>query len=86
MDNELAALLSTAAAKAAAHSGLSAALEYGTVRALRVNGLDHLYATSDGRTHVVTVNVNGRVECAGYVVSSTCRDLAYVALAAYRNR
>jgi hypothetical protein len=68
-----AALLATAAAKALAHAGLSEALEYGTTRVLRINGLDHIYADS----FVVTADVNGGVHCNGYAVSSTCRDLAY---------
>lgn len=66
-------LLAAAAAKSAALSGLSAALEYGEVRALRVNGTMTLFA-GDFR---VTVDNVGVARCKGYVVSSTCRDLAH---------
>jgi len=78
MNNE--ALLATAAAKTAAHAGLADALEYGTTRVLRVDGLDHIYAGD----FIVTVDVNGTVRCAGYVVNSTGRDLAYDVIRAAR--
>lgn len=78
MDNET--LLATATAKAVAHSGLADALEYGATRVLRVNGLDRIYAGE----FVVTVDINGTTCCAGYVVNSTCRDLAYGVIRAAR--
>ena len=79
--------IDTAAAKAAAHSGLSDALEYGTVTALRVNGVCRLTARHDGDTYILHISpATGAVTCAGYVVSSTTRDLAYDALAAARTR
>lgn len=78
-------LLALAAAKSTAHAGLSEALEYGTTRVLRINGLDHIYAKSYGASFTVTVNVNGLVMCNGYKVSSTCRDLAYGVIRAARS-
>lgn len=79
MNND-AALLATAAAKSTAHLGLVDALDYGTTRVLRINGLDHIYADN----FIVTVDINGRAVCNGYVVNSTCRDLAYGILRAAR--
>ena len=73
MDNETASLLARASAKAEAHAGLSEALEYGTVRVMRINGTMTIFAEG----FRVTCDVVGTVRCSGYVVSSTCRDLAY---------
>lgn len=79
MNNE--ALLATATAKSAAHTGLADALENGRVRALRVNGVETLTADFDGEIfHLSIDNITGAVECRGYRVNSTCRDLAYDAL------
>jgi len=69
-------LLALAAAKSAAHNGLADALDYGRVRALRINGVDHVFA--DGFD--VAFDSFGNAHCAGYVVNSTCRDLARDAL------
>lgn len=78
MNNE--ALLATAAAKSAVHAGLADALEYGTPRVLRIDGLDHIFADN----FTVTVDINGHTVCAGYVVSSTNRALALDVLRAAR--
>ncbi len=75
-------LLDIAAAKSAAHLGLTEALEYGTTRVMRINGLDHIYAGE----FILTCDINGRVECRGYVVSSTARDMTYDVIRAHRAR
>jgi hypothetical protein len=81
---DTAALIATAAAKTAAHAGLASALEYGTIRVLRINGVDHVYATENGTTYTVTVNpATGVAACNGY---TTCRDLAHAAIHAHRTR
>lgn len=72
MNNDTAALLATATAKSAAHLGLADALDYGTVRVLRIDGVDHIFADS----FTLTVDSAGDVHCRGYVVNSTCRSLA----------
>jgi hypothetical protein len=78
-------LLTTAITKSNAHLGLADALDYGTVRVLRVDGVDHIYATGDdGRTFDCTVDVYAIVRCNGYIVSSTCGSLALAALRAAR--
>jgi hypothetical protein len=86
MNNEasIADLLATTNAKAAAHAGLSDALEYGKVSALRVNGVMTITAVGDFGTFRLAVASQGvgTVSCNGYVVSSTCRDLVYAFLAA----
>lgn len=87
MNDTTAELMATAAAKAEAHNGLSSALEYGTVSILRLNGTWRITAVEDGRRFIVTVSpATGRTECNGYLVSSTCRDLAHAAVKAHRNR
>lgn len=83
MDNNV--LLATAIAKSNAHVGLADALDYGTVRVLRINGVDHIFATGDdGRTFDCTVDAYAIVRCNGYIVSSTCGLLALDALRAAR--
>lgn len=83
MNNE--ALLATAIAKSNAHIGLVDALDYGTIRVLRINGADHIFATGDdGRTFDCSVDICAIVRCNGYIVSSTCASLALAALRAAR--
>lgn len=83
MNNE--ALLNTAIAKSNAHVGLADALDYGTVRILRIDGVEHIFATGDdGRTFDCTVDICAIVRCNGYIVSSTCASLALAALRAAR--
>jgi hypothetical protein len=84
MNNE--ALLATAVAKTAAHAGLADALDYGTIRVLRVNGVDHIFATGDDdRTFDCSVDTYAIVRCNGYIVSSTAASLALDALRAARS-
>jgi hypothetical protein len=78
MNNE--ALIATAAAKADAHLGLVDALEYDAPRALRIDGVMHVFA---GDFKLAVSNI-GAVTCRGYVVSSTARDLAYDVIRAAR--
>jgi hypothetical protein len=86
-DDSLATLVATTAAKSEAHTGLAAALEYGTIRVLRVDGVDRLTATYDGNTFTLRIYpATGMVSCNGYITNSTCRDLAHAALKAYRSR
>lgn len=74
------ALLATAAAKTAAHNGLADALDYGTTRVLRIDGLDHIFAGD----FTVTVDINGAAHCNSYALNSTCRALALDILRAAR--
>ena len=78
-------LIALANTKAAAHHGLTDALEYGTTRVLRINGLTTITATGHYGTFKVTVTNTGTVICNGHTVSSTARDLAYGVVNAARN-
>jgi len=78
-------LFATAIAKSNAHVGLVDALDYGTVRVLRIDGVDHIFATGDdGRIFDCSVDIYAIVRCNGYIVSSTCASLALAALRAAR--